>query len=593
MSRYAHWFRAAVVFGLVFVLLVVVPSAPPWWRVTCLGFAVAYAVVIRHPLRWWRLSWLVVLSWFAIAFRFSLLVRSYGVIGGVSLVLGILMGVLLSLAMMHQRRTCGAENRRPWKVVLIEPAILAAALAVAAGLTVWNKLYREIPQDLGIPPGTSESERRDIEFKYGSIGAERADGIPLWIWLVLPRVFPEKMPVGYGGGYGAFGMAWEEGRPLPVGLSVKTIGVPRVAVNCAMCHTATYRTEARGETQLALGGPASQLRFQEYFRFLFACASDPRFTPDIILAEIEYNIRMTPLDWLLYRYVIVPETQRALLKKSESLHWMDDRPDWGPGRLDPFNPAKFDPHLLAMNASADKTIGTSDIQPLWGVGQGQRKYHWDGLTAALRDSVRISMVSNGAPRSLAFGDRSAQLANAIQKLQPPPYPFAVNRELAEQGAVVFRQLCANCHNSEGEQFGKVVPLSEIGTDPHRWESWSDEAAKRMNEFLLTDTFRKTPGYQAGPLKGLWLLAPYLHNGSVPTLDALLRPQASRPALFARGNDLLDQATAGFVWQRDGRSNNLFDTTQTGNANTGHEGSQYGTDLSEPDRMALLEYLKTL
>jgi hypothetical protein len=100
------------------------------------------------------------------------------------------------------------------------------------------------------------------------------------------------------------------------------------------------------------------------------------------------------------------------------------------------------------------------------------------------------------------------------------------------------------------------------------------------------------GYLAVPLDGLWLRAPYLHNGSVPALTDLLNAPQSRPLRFWRGYDVYDPARVGFV--SDGpeaqRLGTAYDTTRPGNANTGHT---YGTDLPADSKRALLEYLKTL
>ena len=59
-------------------------------------------------------------------------------------------------------------------------------------------------------------------FLYGSVGAEREAGIPYWIWLALPRMFPEYMPGN--GGYVSLGFSWEEGKEMPAGFSKKTVG---------------------------------------------------------------------------------------------------------------------------------------------------------------------------------------------------------------------------------------------------------------------------------------------------------------------------------------------------------------------------------
>ena len=98
-----------------------------------------------------------------------------------------------------------------------------------------------------------------------------------------------------------------------------------------------------------------------------------------------------------------------------------------------------------------------------------------------------------------------------------------------------------------------------------------------------------------PLDGLWLRAPYLHNGSVPTLRELLEPVTQRRPAFYRGNDVYDAQSVGFVSNvaRDGeRAYFLFDTRAPGNSNTGHTGKRYGTELPAAEKAALLEYLKT-
>src|SRR3546814_19546018 len=86
-----------------------------------------------------------------------------------------------------------------------------------------------------------------------------------------------------------------------------------------------------------------------------------------------------------------------------------------------------------------------------------------------------------------------------------------------------------------------------------------------------------------PLDGIWLRAPYLHNGSVPTLRDLLKPAAARPKAFWRGDDVYDPHHVGFesnVPAREGVEFFRYDTTVPGNSNAGHERAAYGTALSE-------------
>ena len=103
-------------------------------------------------------------------------------------------------------------------------------------------------------------------------------------------------------------------------------------------------------------------------------------------------------------------------------------------------------------------------------------------------------------------------------------------------------------------------------------------------------FRKTNGYANMPLDGLWLRAPYLHNGSVPNLRALLFPE-ERPAEFYRAYDVYDWKTVGFVSSgpEAERQGVKYSTADRGNRNTGH---LYGTKLDAAAKNALLEYLKT-
>ena len=150
-------------------------------------------------------------------------------------------------------------------------------------------------------------------------------GIPYWIWVVLPRVFPDLTPGP--GGYKAFGVIWEFGKEAPVGFSKKTIGFPRVGNNCALCHVSEYRTIEDENPRLILGAPANALQVQEIFRFFSAAANDSRFNADKILEQIEREVELSWLDKLLYRFLIIPRTRDAFAEQGAS--W----PGWiGRGR---------------------------------------------------------------------------------------------------------------------------------------------------------------------------------------------------------------------------------------------------------------------
>ena len=125
------------------------------------------------------------------------------------------------------------------------------------------------------------------------------------------------------------------------------------------------------------------------------------------------------------------------------------------------------------------------------------------------------------------------------------------------------RVCAACHGYQdaqgyefkGETLGQVEPNAALGVDPHRLDSYTERfRAIQLTEFFKGTeyqfkAFKKTDGYANAPLDGLWLRAPYLHNGAVPTLADLLEPPEKRPATFIRGIDTLDAAAAGLSRRR--------------------------------------------
>jgi mono/diheme cytochrome c family protein len=486
---------------------------------------------------------------------------------------------------------------RPRLVRLVVILVLLAAIGGAVGLFAYRHFFREEPA-----PYFASAEDH---FLFGSIGTEAEQGLPYWIWLVLPRIFPEYLPAP--GGYASLGMPSKDGHELPVGFSKVTIGFPRVGINCAMCHTASVRTAPGAPALLVAGGPSHQTNEQQYLRFLFACAADPRFTADTILGEIAKNVRLSRTDRLLYRFVLVPQTRRAILALRDGDAWMTANPDWGRGRIDPFNPVKFG----ILKQPVDDTIGNSDMMPVWNLAaHSGYALHWDGLNTDLREVVLSSALGDGATikwvdRDVAKWDETEparasslrRVMDFISTVKPPAYPFSVDAALAAEGASLFRTECASCHGPGGARTGTVIPVAEIGTDRHRLDMWTPASAVAYNAYgdghsWKFSHFRTGGGYVAVALEGLWLRAPYLHNGSVPTLADLLAPESERPRLFWRGYDVYDPVRVGFVSDGDQarRIGTRFDTSLPGDSSAGHT---YGTTLSPQQKNALIEYLKTL
>jgi hypothetical protein len=336
---------------------------------------------------------------------------------------------------------------------------------------------------------------------------------------------------------------------------------------------------------------------QAYQRFLAAAAASPKFDAEHLLPAIKDLYAMPPLEEALYRFVLIPGTKLALGKAATENAWMDRNPDWGPGRIDPFNPVKF----RLLEQPVDATIGNSDMMPNWNLaGRDGAPLHWDGLNTSVREVVLSSALGDGTPENVLDLRYMDALQGYLEQLQPPPYPLAVDRALADQGRVVFDANCATCHAAKAEHAPILTPIEDPDVDRHRLEMWGAKDAAAYNDkyarydWRLTH-FQDVDRYAATSMQGLWLRGPFLHNGSVPTIADLLAPPDERPAVFFRGNDVLDPVRLGFVSDIDrdpttGIGFFRYDTRLPGNGNRGH---RYGTELSSAEKQALLEFLKTL
>lgn len=485
------------------------------------------------------------------------------------------------------RTTCRGRS-------LVTALVVMLALGAAGAAFAWYKFFREEPQPEWV------TGNPDMRFKYGSIGAERDAGIPYWIFYVLPRVFPDKLPGP--GGYASFGVVWEEGQELPVGFSKKMVGFPRVANNCAACHTTSYRKSTDASPVFVPTGPNHTLDLWAFFRFLVDCAKDPRFNADNLMAEIRLVTDMSLLDRLIYRFLIIPITKKTLLERETQFAWLyrEDFPPWGRGRDDAMNLTKY----FMIRWPMDDSFGPTDMPSLWNLGKykpenGMRMNFAGDSHDPYSVIIDSALGLLGAPPkdNDEFLAEVRWLQDYVSAKQAPAYPFALDKVQAARGKAVFDSACAACHASA--RTGTVVKLEEIGTDANRITTWNEQAAREANA-VVRDMGITRPGlveapltgYVAAFLDGIWLRAPYLHNGSVPSLRDLLEPVEQRPAVFWRGYDVYDPQRVGFVTQGEEaeRIGTRHDAAAKGGGNGGHT---FGTDLSEDDKDALVEYLKTL
>jgi mono/diheme cytochrome c family protein len=298
----------------------------------------------------------------------------------------------------------------------------------------------------------------------------------------------------------------------------------------------------------------------------------------------------------------------------------------GPGRIDAFGAARnllFPKDPIRMQSPVsfpfiwdvpDTTQQRSGTDAVW--------IHYDGNTNSILERNIGQALGMGAVFDPNTYESTLRIANLhrlevlTHKLTPPQWPAgmlgAIDPAKAAAGAKIFNDTCRDCHQN------RLYALTDVGTDPQRANSFgqpvaggmpfpaaikpildnlkaraflddgvspADQAAMDANPVI----WRATGQYLARPLTGVWATAPYLHNGSVPTLWHLLHP-GQRPATFFVGYREYDPVKVGYS---TGGSGWTFDTSQPGNSNIGHAGDRYGTNLTEDQKNALIEYLKTL
>lgn len=257
--------------------------------------------------------------------------------------------------------------------------------------------------------------------------------------------------------------------------------------------------------------------------------------------------------------------------------------------------------------------------PAWWLLKKKKTMYFTGSTSAasVRSIMQFMLASTHGAATFDREEKTfADIQAYILSLTPPKYPFKVDQTLAKQGEAVFVKNCSTCHGTYGKEWtypNKIVPLDVILTDTKRFTGISAKWGEYYNKSWFAQKehggtgkaypVHATKGYQAPPLDGVWATAPYLHNGSVPTLYHLLNSK-TRPKIFTRsyqtGEKDYDREKVGWKveWLKNGADANLppieqrkiYDTRLPGRSNYGHF---FGDDLTEAERWAVIEYLKTL
>jgi mono/diheme cytochrome c family protein len=271
--------------------------------------------------------------------------------------------------------------------------------------------------------------------------------------------------------------------------------------------------------------------------------------------------------------------------------------------------AHRDPVTFQWNAEAQldipETVIPSDVPPWWllkkknamfynGFGRGDfGRFLMASNLLTVNDTAESHEVDSHMPDLLAY----------IYSLEPPKYPREINASLAKEGETIFIKKCSGCHGTYGDNEkypNLLIPGSVIQTDSFLYKNnySSPQFVNWFNQSWFTTgdhPARLEPfmGYIAPPLDGIWVTAPYLHNGSVPTLEALLNSD-QRPRYWGRDFDRpeYDYDKLGWKYTKEDKpgGKSIYNTDKPGYGNYGHT---YGDKLKEKERKAIIEYLKTL
>jgi mono/diheme cytochrome c family protein len=249
-----------------------------------------------------------------------------------------------------------------------------------------------------------------------------------------------------------------------------------------------------------------------------------------------------------------------------------------------------------------------DAPPYWNV-KYKTSLYIDGFSPkTARPIIQFMMLpQNDRETVYSWEPQFEQILAWINSVESPRYTGPVDSELAGTGRVVFNEHCARCHGTYGPggvYSQQTIPWDEIQTDRVRLDALTREHRQWMADGWMS-RYGQDPvvvdavGYVPPPLHGVWASAPYFHNGAVPTLWHVLHPEA-RPVVWKRSHSGYDHARVGLEveelptvpqdQQRPAQRRRYFDTRRPGKSSAGHD---FPAALSEPEKAAVLEYLKTL
>lgn len=441
----------------------------------------------------------------------------------------------------------------------------------------------------------------------------------------LTDAVPVNRPPGVGGRGGGMPLGITAGDVAPIG----GIVIRTANLGCAACHAGvTYRPDGLPiPTRAMLGMPNTSLDLEAYTLAVFCAtrrfADDDRLLPTAqqLFPEMGWRERAS------LRFLVLPLAKRRLAElkgKDRPLPF----PNGSPGSTNGVAALKvaLGQKLVGGGAGDAGVVSVPDLgSRMWRTSlladgayavPGRPRQatttaadldarHLDAL-ATITTFFTVPSMGVHPDRAVAnLGDARA-VAAFLEAYRPQPFPGAVDHVEAARGAAVYAQHCAACHGSYAG--GGAAPrlvrfpnwLGDVGTDPLRSTVFDEGLASGVarTAYRTRIAVAHGGGYVAPPLTGIWASAPYLHNGSVPTLAALLSP-ADRPGRFLVGGHALDFERVGLRLSINGGQPSGYhpfsrpawiDTRAAGRGNQGH---RFGETLSPSGKRALIEYLKLL
>lgn len=538
---------------------------------------------------------------------------------------------------------------------------LLVTAALLLGLALLIRGPADAQPDLALPPGEWDAAARGAwQFRNAGFGGLAAGPLETHAipWrlsaaalvlearrreprLPLDRATLRPILQRYGFLFPARIGNWPAGMPtrdsgtLPLGMTHGTLspirGLPVAIANlgCAACHAgAGYDADGNADpSQAWLGMPNSSIDLEGYTVAVFTAMQRQARDPVALLRATEAMFpEMSAREKFALRWLVLPRVKKRLAELGTAMRplpFPNGLPgstngvaalkqalgvplaDGGAGELGFVSVPDLGARDWRQSLLVDGAYAVPGATSERAMGEaGRTPAHRDALAAITTFFTVPSMGVHPDQADRSIGE-ARDVGAFLTGYRAQPFPGGIDRPAAATGAVVYSRVCASCHGSykgTGRPELTNFPnwIGDVGTDPLRARLFDAALIEAVGKTRYADRIvvRRGKGYAAPPLAGIWASAPYLHNGSVPSIAALLDPQR-RPQSFMAGGHSLDFVSLGIRLAGDGRypararawsGPAWIDTRKPGLGNGGHI---YGANLTPEEKRQLIEYLKLL